>query len=339
MKKISIILGFSLISILAFPQWKWQNPLPAGNPLYAVFFTDAAHGYAAGEAGTILKTTDGGSTWTVHSGGQDVTGISMFFTNENTGYIAGMKRGGGSVILKTTDAGNSWNTMVSDTVSGLYSIYFPSNNIGYSAGLGGGMMKTTDGGDTWTHQDIAPHADIMSVYFTDDNTGYAAGFDDSDFTGILLKTINGGANWDTLLYLPNFTSLSSVFFTDSNTGYVAGSHNLIKTVNAGLTWSVDSTGLGQFYNYNAYGSLLFTSQDTGYVEDWMGNLYQTTNAGASWHFQSVVNDGGAALCFPNGNTGYAVTSISGASSRPRPFPSSPLRSRFSTGSGGGRACP
>ena len=80
MKKISIILGFSLISILAFPQWKWQNPLPAGNPLYAVFFTDAAHGYAAGEAGTILKTTDGGSTWTVHSGGQDVTGISMFFT-------------------------------------------------------------------------------------------------------------------------------------------------------------------------------------------------------------------------------------------------------------------
>ncbi len=69
MKKFSVVLSFSLISILGFPQWKWQNPSPAGNPLYAVFFTDPAHGYAAGDAGTILKTTDRGSTWTVRPGG------------------------------------------------------------------------------------------------------------------------------------------------------------------------------------------------------------------------------------------------------------------------------
>jgi len=315
MKRFSIIISLTFfVSIFAFPQWKWQNPIPTGNPLYAVFFTDPAHGYAAGDAGTILKTTDGGSTWTVHPVGKEVTCNSMFFPNDNTGFIAGRKQSGGGSILKTADAGNTWITVVSDTVAGLYSIYFPSNTNGYSAGLGGSFLKTTDGGNTWSHRDLGSSADIFSLWFTDDNTGYAAGYDDIDFNGFLLKTIDGGINWDTLLYLPNFTGLASILFTDANTGYVAGSHNLLKTVNAGLTWSVDSTGLGQFYNYNAYGSLLFTSQDTGYVEDWMGRVYQTTNAGASWHFQSVVNDGGAAMHFPDGNTGYAVTSISGTSS-------------------------
>jgi photosystem II stability/assembly factor-like uncharacterized protein len=308
MKKFSIILSLSLISFFAFPQWKWQNSSPAGNPLYAVFFTDPAHGYAAGDAGTILKTTDGGATWTFRSGGQDVQCISMFFTNDNNGYIAGRKRSG-SVILKTSDTGNSWNTMVSDTASALYSVFFPSNNIGYCAGLGGEILKTTDGGDTWTHHNIAPCDDLMSLYFTNDQTGYAAGYDNIDYTGKLLKTIDGGVNWDTLLYLPNFTSLSSVFFTDANTGYVGGSHALLKTVDAGLTWSVDSVGLGPWYAYDAYG-VFFVTQDTGYAPDYMGNLYRTTDAGGSWHFMSAVNDAGAAICFPNASTGYAVTATS-----------------------------
>ena len=93
--------------ILTFPQWKWQNPIPAGNPLYAVFFTDPTHGYAAGDAGTILKTTDGGSAWTVHSVGKEVTCSSMFFTDDHTGFITGKKLTDRGVILKTDDAGNT----------------------------------------------------------------------------------------------------------------------------------------------------------------------------------------------------------------------------------------
>lgn len=309
MKKFSLILSLSLISMLAFPQWKWQNPVPAGNPLYAVFFTDPAHGYAAGDAGTILKTTDGGVSWTVQTAGKEVTCTSMFFPDDNTGFITGKKLTGRGVILKTADAGNTWNTVVSDSVSGLYSIYFPGNTTGYSAGMQGSFLKTTDGGNTWRHRDLVPRADIMSLFFTDDSTGYAAGYDDIDYSGILLKTINGGTSWDTLLYLPNFTSLSSVCFTDANTGYVGGSHTLLKTVDAGLTWSVDSAGLGPLYDIDAY-TVFFTSRDTGYAPDYMGHLFQTTDAGASWHFQSSFNSAGAALHFTDAQTGYAVTAES-----------------------------
>ena len=59
---LSIVLfltGFS-----SFAQWEWQNPLPQGNTLNSVYFTDASTGYAVGVVGTILKTIDGGATWT-----------------------------------------------------------------------------------------------------------------------------------------------------------------------------------------------------------------------------------------------------------------------------------
>ena len=45
--------------------WQWQNPLPQGNSLRSVFFTDANTGYAVGLYGTILKTNNGGITFIV----------------------------------------------------------------------------------------------------------------------------------------------------------------------------------------------------------------------------------------------------------------------------------
>ena len=106
----------SLLSALyAFPQWRWQNPLPQGNGLYSVCFTNSVTGYAVGDAGTILKTTDGGLNWTIFNMGPGYSLTSVCFTDENTGYAAGS-----GTILKTDDAGASWNTFVNlQTDSGM----------------------------------------------------------------------------------------------------------------------------------------------------------------------------------------------------------------------------
>ena len=42
--------------------WFWGNPQPQGNTLRAMSFA-GGQGYAAGEFGTLLKTSDGGGTW------------------------------------------------------------------------------------------------------------------------------------------------------------------------------------------------------------------------------------------------------------------------------------
>src|SRR3977135_4162586 len=42
--------------------WQWGNPLPQGNTVRAMSFAGST-GYAAGDFGTLLKTRDGGTSW------------------------------------------------------------------------------------------------------------------------------------------------------------------------------------------------------------------------------------------------------------------------------------
>ena len=84
MKKILIILVFSFLLLafnLCFGQdWKWLNPIPTGNNLNNVKFLNADTGYAAGDYGTILKTTDGGNNWiTQNSGTTNNLKSSLFY--------------------------------------------------------------------------------------------------------------------------------------------------------------------------------------------------------------------------------------------------------------------
>src|SRR5438094_33856 len=44
-------------------QWVLQNPLPQGNHLFGLSFTDANHGTAVSWYGIVLRTTDGGANW------------------------------------------------------------------------------------------------------------------------------------------------------------------------------------------------------------------------------------------------------------------------------------
>ena len=85
--------------------WFWQNPLPQGNDLSSVSFIDEFTGYVVGDAGTIIKTTDGGDSWTLQSSsstkyfygvsfataenGIAVTWDEIFITSDggNTGYL------------------------------------------------------------------------------------------------------------------------------------------------------------------------------------------------------------------------------------------------------------
>jgi photosystem II stability/assembly factor-like uncharacterized protein len=78
-----------LITTFAFSQWTWQNPLPQGNLLTSVCFTDINTGYAVGSAGTVIKTIDGGTTWTCLTDGVDYNLSSVFFVSMDTGFAVG----------------------------------------------------------------------------------------------------------------------------------------------------------------------------------------------------------------------------------------------------------
>lgn len=86
-------------------QWTWQNPKPAGVTLNSAFFVDADTGWAVGSMGSILKTVDGGVTWSLqHVHGHYYWLRSVFFVDASTGWAAGTN----GLILRTTDGGSTW---------------------------------------------------------------------------------------------------------------------------------------------------------------------------------------------------------------------------------------
>ncbi|MCX6227105.1 MAG: hypothetical protein NTV01_20540 [Bacteroidia bacterium] len=75
MKRVFAFIVFVFVVSITNAQWFWQNPLPQGNILNCVKFVDATTGFAVGDCGTILKTTNGGIDWIAQSPG---TGDYLF---------------------------------------------------------------------------------------------------------------------------------------------------------------------------------------------------------------------------------------------------------------------
>src|SRR5258707_4835165 len=85
-------------------QWHWQNPLPQGNNLRGAAFVDANTGTVVGEYGTIVRTMDGGNSWTLQASGTTQTLWAVSFTDANNGTAVGE----GGTRVRTTCGGSPW---------------------------------------------------------------------------------------------------------------------------------------------------------------------------------------------------------------------------------------
>jgi len=125
-----------------------------------VFFTSPQRGFAVGDRGTILRTEDGGQTWTLLSCSTEATLRSISFVSEDEGWIGGggtREYSGASegVVLATDDGGETWSIVCEQRLPSLRSIKFFSDVEGIAVGDStdrhpSGLVSTSDGGRTWT---------------------------------------------------------------------------------------------------------------------------------------------------------------------------------------------
>ena len=123
----------------------WIAQYSGNAGLRSIFFTDSLTGYAAGDSAALLKTANGGATWTSISLSpisQNLT--SVYFVNASTGYLVGNS----GVIYKSSNAGASWVSQASGTTTKLNSIFFANATIGYAVGNGGVVLKHLPNGGT-----------------------------------------------------------------------------------------------------------------------------------------------------------------------------------------------
>jgi len=150
----------------------WQSSILPGNArtLVDVYFQSEAVGFVVGGTGPIfegnaiiLRTTDGGSSWTEVFQSTPYPGVNgewawkISFPTPLVGYVSveyapGSLNGEPAKVLKTVDGGLTWTQLAipgSTEQAGLQGIGFLTADVGWATGRGTTSM-TTDGGETWT---------------------------------------------------------------------------------------------------------------------------------------------------------------------------------------------
>lgn len=222
--------------------------------------------------GDILKTTDGGENWIKLSIDPGNRTYSVFFLDENTGFIGSQ---GPTGVYKTTDGGNNWtqlNTNTGVASSIVYDIKFYDQNLGFAMYGSGQVARTTDGGNTWTPVSAGwGSAAGYEIFIVDSSVIYICGAG-----GRISKSTNAGLTFTQLPSLGT-TTLYSMYFFSADTGYVVGSSGKIFYTTNGTTFSeILSPLLTTLYKINFYNDTL------GWIGASGGDLYYTQNGGQTW---------------------------------------------------------
>jgi photosystem II stability/assembly factor-like uncharacterized protein len=304
-----ILPGLGRISFAQIQPWvKLQSPVNL--TLRKLSFVDSLTGWATGEAGTIIRTTDGGTSWEIQNSTVQTFITDIFFLDRNFGWATTIEDvfPFKSIILKTTNGGENWYTAYfPDSTEFIRTIYFLDTLNGFVGGSN--ISFTTDGGNNWLESEVdsnfVSNYPVYNFDFYNNQFGYACG-GRIDRAGVIWRTTNYGLNWtaqgvsaDEVFDLFIFDSLNALTLSGDPEGLFLMAD--IKTTDAGITWGNDSLSV--------FG-LSFAIDFRTYYEGWSASGYKfllTTNRGEIWNEfgtpdSSVVYD----LQFTDPRNGYAV---------------------------------
>ena len=310
----SLLFIYTLFGLICFtfaqtqPWKKLQSPVIA--TLRFISFADSLNGWAAGEAGTIIRTTDGGDSWEIQNSAVQTFIMDIFFTDINYGWALTLRDEFpfNSVLLKTTNGGDEWTANdFPDSLGVIRTIFFFDSLNGFAGGSG--ILQTSDGGSNWTETDVDSNMvsdfPIYKFKFYSRQFGYACG-GRIDVAGVVWKTTNYGLNWtaqgvsvDELFDLFIFDSLNAVTLSGDPEGLFPTGY--IKTTNAGESWT---------YSDLPYFGLSFAIDFRTYNEGWSASGYKffiTTDRGGTWNeFETPDSSTVYDLQFIGPRTGYAA---------------------------------
>jgi photosystem II stability/assembly factor-like uncharacterized protein len=304
-----ILISLEMILFAQTQPWvKLQSPVNL--TLRKLSFVDSLTGWATGEAGTIIRTTDGGTSWEIQNSTVQTFITDIFFLDRNFGWATTIEDvfPFKSIILKTTNGGENWLTAYfPDSSEYIRTIYFLDTLNGF---VGGSYISyTTDGGNNWLESEVdsnfVSNYPVYNFDFYNNQFGYACG-GRIDRAGVIWRTTNYGLNWtaqgvsaDEVFDLFIFDSLNALTLSGDPEGLFLMAD--IKTTDAGITWSNDSLSV--------FG-LSFAIDFRTYDEGWSASGYKfllTTDHGEIWNeFETpddaVIYD----LQFTDARNGYAV---------------------------------
>lgn len=248
----------------------------------------------------IRKTVDGGENWELLE--LDIpNGMDRFhFIDEMNAW--GVGSSGYNYpdnIFKTTDGGRTWSTIKYGNSVSLNAVVAKSVDEFWAVGFGGMIINTKDAGVNINKLSETPKllTGVKDLFFIDPLHGWAS----ADF-GYVLRTENGGKNWDE--YKSGSLGASKLFFINKNIGW-AGSGNwskgyIHKTTDGGKTWE-----RVYYDNIGAISNIYFEDENNG-IAIGSNHILKTNDGGVNWTNEST-NDKDYSFgvsCIFDSNTWY-----------------------------------
>ena len=234
--------------------WTEVHPLIPRVDYWGIYFINADTGWAVGEGGAVIKTTNGGQKWIWYESGIENTLRTVAAINNGQRVIAA---GDGGIIIISEDAGETWNTIPSGTTDNIWNMQMITNDIGWMVGEGGTALKTSNGGLNWIQQPMPyPNVPYWDISFLDTLFGYVC-----SSSGIVLRTTNGGSNWQ-IQQAGDTRSLYTIYALDTlraSAGGFAG--KVVYTTDGGSNWLTAGGGISwsRIDDLKQAGSAAFTT--------------------------------------------------------------------------------
>ncbi len=240
-----------------------------------VFFLNDTLGWVGSDSGKILRTTNGGESWTPTTTGltsyQYVTAIQ--FLDSDTGYASCY----GGEMLKSVDGGLTWQPAGPfDQQVLMQDFHFYNTQEGVAVGNGGEVIRTTDGGTTWdsipspttySMLDLAVQGDVVVACGT---------------WGRVMRSTDRGQTW-TVAQVGNSDHQSVALAPGGRA--ILGTDGRIQCSNdLGQTWAVTNEGTW----HTVLNKVAFMDAHTGVAVGWAtnggidGGLLRTTDGGKHW---------------------------------------------------------
>jgi photosystem II stability/assembly factor-like uncharacterized protein len=149
-----------------------------------------------------------------------------------------------------------------------------------------------------------PQIHLSQIFFVDRYTGFAASLSPQ----ILLKTTDGGKNWQTQQL--NIRWATAMYFVDAQNGWIGTTTGLsstfergapvFRTSDGGLSWTCQDTLPDLFLK-----AIHFVDGNSGWVAG-QHKIFHTVDGGVTWKVALNTDNVLVDLCFVNVSHGWAL---------------------------------
>jgi photosystem II stability/assembly factor-like uncharacterized protein len=218
----------------------WVQKVSGAARLRSIFFTDASTGYAVGDANTVLKSTDGGDTWSPRPVPADQQGGNLTKVRCASAQVCLISTESGDKVLRTTDGGTTI-AAVDPSPRPIFAVTFATATNAVGVGEFGATVFSADAGSSTATPGFSGVGDRLAgaegvtlnrLRATDSNLVHAPGD-----RGRVGRSTDGGKTWGTIT-VPTSQTITDVSFPDATSGYSIDTADAVRiTNNGGAQWT------------------------------------------------------------------------------------------------------